>query len=53
MKGLQFFVPSAATHGSKNTGGDTLSYSTANQAFGRHKEEEIGIENHCLTIKCL
>ncbi len=35
------FIPSNATHEIKNTGTDTFTYLTANQAFGKRKEEEI------------
>ena len=35
------FVPSNTTHGIKNIGNDTLTYLTANQAFGKQREEEL------------
>jgi len=40
-KGDAVFIPSNATHGIKNIGNDTLTYLTANQAFGKQREEEL------------
>ena len=40
-EGDAIFVPSNATHGIKNTGNNTLTYLTANQAFGKQREEEL------------
>lgn len=48
-KGDAVFIPSNATHGIKNIGSDTLTYLTANQAFGKQKEEEIWpVEKPCV-----
>ena len=35
------FIPSNSTHGIKNIGNNRLTYLTANQAFGKQKEEEL------------
>ena len=40
-KGDTVFVPSNAMHGVKNIGSDTLTYLTANQAFGKQIEEKL------------
>jgi len=40
-EGDAVFIPSNATHGIKNTGDNRLTYLTANQAFGKQREEEI------------
>jgi len=40
-EGDAIFIPSNAIHGIKNTGNHTLTYLTANQAFGRRREKEI------------
>jgi mannose-6-phosphate isomerase-like protein (cupin superfamily) len=45
-EGDAVFVPSNATHGIKNIGNDTLTYLTANQAFGKQKEEELWPEEN-------
>jgi mannose-6-phosphate isomerase-like protein (cupin superfamily) len=40
-EGEAVFIPSNSTHGIKNIGNTILSYLTANQAFGKKKENEI------------
>ena len=40
-KGDAVFIPPNATHGIKNFGNVTLTYLTANQAFGKQKEKEL------------
>jgi mannose-6-phosphate isomerase-like protein (cupin superfamily) len=45
-KGDAVFIPASATHGIKNTGTDTLTYLTANQAFGKQREQEIWPEEN-------
>ena len=40
-EGEAIFVPSESTHGIKNIGDDTLTYLTANKAFGKQREGEI------------
>ncbi|MEN6319546.1 MAG: cupin domain-containing protein [Syntrophaceae bacterium] len=45
-EGDAVFIPENATHGIKNTGSDTLTYLTANQAFGKRREEEIWSEEN-------
>ncbi len=40
-KGDAVFVPSNTNHGIKNSGKKTLTYLTANQPFGKQREEEI------------
>ena len=40
-EGEAIFVPSGSTHGIKNIGDDTLTYLTANKAFGKQRENEI------------
>lgn len=52
-EGDAVFIPSNATHGIKNIGNNKLTYLTANQAFGKQREEEIwpgGIKNENRTI---
>ena len=39
--GDAIFIPSGATHGIKNIGNTLLTYLTANQAFGKQKENEL------------
>ncbi len=43
-EGDAVFIPSNATHGIKNIGSHKLIYLTANQAFGKQREEEIWTE---------
>ncbi len=43
-EGDAVFVPSNSTHGIKNTGESKLTYLTANQAFGKQREEEMWSE---------
>lgn len=40
-EGDAVFIPSNATHGIKNIGNNTLTYVTANQAFGKRRENEL------------
>ena len=40
-EGEAIFVPSGSKHGIKNIGDDTLTYLTANKAFGKQREGEI------------
>ena len=40
-EGNAIFILSGSTHGIKNIGDDTLTYLTANQAFGRQREHEL------------
>ena len=40
-EGDAIFIPSGSTHGIKNIGDGTLTYLTANQAFGSQKENEL------------
>ena len=47
-EGDAVFVPPNATHGIKNIGNDALTYLTANQAFGKQKEEELWPEENGL-----
>jgi mannose-6-phosphate isomerase-like protein (cupin superfamily) len=45
-EGDAVFIPSSSTHGIKNIGDDRLTYLTANQAFGKQREEEIWPEEN-------
>jgi mannose-6-phosphate isomerase-like protein (cupin superfamily) len=40
-EGDAILIPSGSTHGIENIGDDTLTYLTANQAFGRRRENEL------------
>ena len=40
-EGDAVLIPSNSTHGIKNIGSNKLTYLTANQAFGKQREEEI------------
>ena len=40
-EGDAVFIPSNSTHGIKNIGNNTLTYLTANQAFGKQRENEL------------
>jgi mannose-6-phosphate isomerase-like protein (cupin superfamily) len=40
-EGDAVFIPSNSTHGIKNAGKNKLTYLTANQAFGKQREEEL------------
>lgn len=42
------YIPSNATHGIKNIGQKTLTYLTANQAFGKQKEKELWPDENAL-----
>ncbi len=44
-EGDAIFIPSGATHGIKNIGPRALVYLTANQAFGKQKEDELWNED--------
>jgi len=41
-------IPSNSTHGIKNIGNERLTYLTANQAFGKQREEELWPEKKAL-----
>ena len=47
-EGDAVFIPSHATHGIKNIGNNTLTYLTANQAFGKQRENELWPEKKTL-----
>ena len=47
-EGDAVFIPSNSTHGIKNIGNNTLTYLTANQAFGKQKENELWPEKKAL-----
>jgi mannose-6-phosphate isomerase-like protein (cupin superfamily) len=40
-EGDAVFIPSNSTHGIKNIGNNRLTYLTANQAFGKQRENEL------------
>jgi len=48
QEGNAIFVPSNSTHGIQNIGSDVLTYLTANQGFGKLKEEELWPEQKIL-----
>ncbi len=48
QEGDAIFVPSNSTHGIKNIGNGILVYLTANQAFGKQREEKLWPEEKAL-----
>ena len=47
-EGDAIFIPSNARHGIKNTGNSKLTYLTANQAFGKQREDQLWPEEKAL-----
>ncbi|MCP3872542.1 MAG: cupin domain-containing protein [Desulfobacteraceae bacterium] len=47
-EGDAIFIPSNSTHGIKSIGKTNLTYLTANQAFGKQRENEIWTEEKAL-----